>query len=505
MALGGSWGNGFPDSAQSGGEDCAASFHNARYLAIPERPTSMSGPTEKMLISEQIAVLRPYDEISQSWYRAKLVGLRRDEDPRTEFTEVDYSSRIARAAAPVLADIENEIADVPLGCLLTDRHGALLQRAFGARQFQAIVDGVGAQVGAIFDEQHTGTNALATPLEARRPVLVERGHHYLHALQRFACDGVPILDPRTRPLEGILDLMAPAGSDTTLMKLVVNRATMDSSRRKVSEHDDPTATSVAVFESMRRRMQNAPVLIAAWLVMQNSQCIEILRQEDYVRLAELHRPDDHVETMELGDRAEVQVRVRAFGRRAALFDVSLKRTHNRIPRGANARVWLSYLISHPVQTAIAGNGHVVVAGEPGTGHTSVGAAIAQAVTQTPEVVVLDLAAGASALKELESTPIANGVVVEGLEIAEDQSVLARLRLFLDSRDGWPRTEPLNALPAVAVFRDLLTSAFGFGLAADPSYIPLTKRWQHCRSSGQLIRLHPTHNTSKLVRKTRSWQ
>lgn len=388
------------------------------------------------MISEQTAVLHADDQISQSWRRAELVGLRPEEDPRIELADVDPSSRIARAAAPVLTDIQNEITDMPIGCLLTDRHGAVLRRVFGTKQFQAIADGVGAQVGAIFDEQHTGTNALATPLEVRRPVLVEPGGHYLHSLQRFACYGVPVLDPKTRRLEGVLDLMAPAGSDTTLMKVVANRAALDISRRLVSDHDLATVASMAVFESMRCRTQNALVLIADGLVMQNSRSTEVLQQEDYVHLTGLvGQSNDVAETMDLADGSRVQVRVRAFGARAALFEIPLNHADRRVPRGGNATALRSQLISHPAQAAVAGNGHVVVAGEPGTGRTAVSVAIAQAIAPAAQVTVADLHNETVALKQLESTPITDVLVVESLEAVNDPSVLARLRQLLDTRDG----------------------------------------------------------------------
>lgn len=359
-----------------------------------------------------------------------------DDVPRIEFVDVDPSTRIARAAAPVLADIESDIRDMPIGCLLTDRHGVVLRRVFGTRQFLAIADGVGAQVGAIFDERHTGTNALATPLEVRRPMLVEPGAHYLHSLQQFACYGAPVLDPKTRRLEGVLDLMAPAGSDTALMKLVVNRAAMDIARRLVSDHDLTIAASVEVFESMRRRTQNALVLITDGLVMQNSWSTVLLHQEDYIRLTGLvGRPNDFAEPMELADGSRVQVRVRAFGARAALFEIPLNHAGRRVPRGRNATAPRSRLICHSAQAAIDGNGHVVVAGEPGTGRTAVSVAIAQAIAPAVEVTVVDLANGKAALEQLASTPITDGVVIEGLEAVGDQPVLAGLRQLLDARDG----------------------------------------------------------------------
>ena len=74
-----------------------------------------------------------------------------------------------------------------------------------ADDFLARADRVALRPGALWSEQHQGTNAIGTAIAARDATMVFGDQHYLRANQFLACSSVPILDPFGELL-GVLDV-----------------------------------------------------------------------------------------------------------------------------------------------------------------------------------------------------------------------------------------------------------------------------------------------------------
>jgi sigma-54 dependent transcriptional regulator, acetoin dehydrogenase operon transcriptional activator AcoR len=59
--------------------------------------------------------------------------------------------------------------------MLADRSGRIDGQRFGTPSLRARIEHVGWRI----DEQHTGTNGVATALETRRGIAVHGGEHYI--------------------------------------------------------------------------------------------------------------------------------------------------------------------------------------------------------------------------------------------------------------------------------------------------------------------------------------
>ncbi|MDN5930588.1 MAG: hypothetical protein L0I24_05920, partial [Pseudonocardia sp.] len=146
-------------------------------------------------------------EIASSWRRTSEGGL--DPDAEVDLGDVglvDPEARLLRAARPVLDGLGAALDGSRYTVLLADREARLVDARYGLNSLRPALERVGAVVGTVFTEATTGTNSIATAHELRRGVSVHGEEHYLESFKRFACCGVPILDPVTGRLAGVLDI-----------------------------------------------------------------------------------------------------------------------------------------------------------------------------------------------------------------------------------------------------------------------------------------------------------
>lgn len=356
--------------------------------------------------------LRP--EIEQSWRRSRLAGLNPEDHLRVDMYDYEESSRLIRAAEPVLAELNHQLSDISMGCLLADRQAVVVRRYFGDAAIAGSFDAAGVDIGTMCDESRAGTNALATPLETRQPILIGQGEHYLHSLQKYVCYGAPIFSPITRRLEGVLDLMAPVGTDTALMTVVIDRAVRDIEQRLVDRYDENLAASVAVFNALRKNSTDALVLIGENMVMQNARSVDLLGNDDFVSLTALvDSAGVHPSTdLTLSNGTDVRVKARVIGRQSAVFQLRVADVNTpQVPRGRNSRQSRAGCLAAQLRLVASANGHVLITGESGSGRTTAGRQVSGL-----DAVTVDLTTAPDDVSQIiEAAGAGKGfVIVEGL-------------------------------------------------------------------------------------------
>jgi GAF domain len=151
-----------------------------------------------------------------SWERCAAAGAspdgRRLPPVRMDADELDdYRARHPLAAAlPVLRELLGErasddghifaVADAAGILLWVQGHAGTLDRA-GRMNF------VG---GAAWSESDAGTNALGTALAVGRPVQIFAGEHYNTVVHPWSCSAVPVRDPDSGQVLGIIDITGGA-------------------------------------------------------------------------------------------------------------------------------------------------------------------------------------------------------------------------------------------------------------------------------------------------------
>ncbi len=88
------------------------------------------------------------------------------------------------------------VTDADARLLWVEGHPVLLRRA----EHMNFVE------GAIWGEQHAGTNAPGTALAIRRAVQIFAAEHFSHVVQPWTCSAAPIRDPHTQEVIGVIDV-----------------------------------------------------------------------------------------------------------------------------------------------------------------------------------------------------------------------------------------------------------------------------------------------------------
>ncbi|SAK47178.1 sigma-54-dependent Fis family transcriptional regulator [Caballeronia ptereochthonis] len=118
--------------------------------------------------------------------------------------KLDQSRALFAHALPVMETLYAQIANTHSMIALTDASGLILH-SLGDDDFLARAEKVALRAGAVWSEEHQGTNAIGTTIAERTAVTVHGDQHYLRANHFLTCSSVPILDPHGN-LSGVLDV-----------------------------------------------------------------------------------------------------------------------------------------------------------------------------------------------------------------------------------------------------------------------------------------------------------
>ncbi|MGW0037216.1 sigma-54-dependent Fis family transcriptional regulator [Gordonia sp. NPDC003376] len=310
--------------------------------------------------------------LQASWTRSRQSGLdpAKPMDPPTA-GGVDTGSRLFRAATPVLERVRDEIDGERYSVMLVGAQAEMLTTVNGCRPIDAVVERIGATPGALWREDTTGTNALATPFETRKPLFVRGREHYVEGLHDYSCYGRPIFDPMTGRLLGVLDIMSDAGAESALMRPFVDAAIVEIERNIRQSVGNRTRSVIRAFEEAARHPAAIVVAISRSVMLQSSAAARVLSPTDIALLQQLAhdlRASTTVEvTLGNGHTARVElepvdnsdgVLVRAHTRQRPM----VPRTAERLRSSSRVRQWIEDF------PGSAGSG--VIVGESGSGRST---------------------------------------------------------------------------------------------------------------------------------------
>jgi GAF domain len=214
-----------------------------------------------------------------SWERCAAAGAspdgRRLPPVRMGADELDdYRARHPLAAAlPVFRELLGErasddehifaVADAAGILLWVQGHASTLDRA-GRMNFVE---------GAEWSESGAGTNALGTALAVTRPVQIFAGEHYNTAVHPWSCSAVPVRDPDSGRVLGIVDItggasiaspyalaLVRATARAVEAELAIRMAAADErARREYADRRVPLRSAVALVSPGGRLLAGTPV------------------------------------------------------------------------------------------------------------------------------------------------------------------------------------------------------------------------------------------------------
>lgn len=163
--------------------------------------------------------------VLSSWQRSSQWNVSCDTIDVPYQEDVDVDALLTRAAKEPLDRVEGQIVDQPVALVLTDSKGVILDRRVGQSDLARYLDRVCLAPGFTYAERFVGTNGIGTALEAGQAAQIHDQEHFTGPLVNLTCAGVPIYDPVTGYLEGLLDITCFAKhANPLLMSMAVGAA-----------------------------------------------------------------------------------------------------------------------------------------------------------------------------------------------------------------------------------------------------------------------------------------
>jgi transcriptional regulator of acetoin/glycerol metabolism len=190
---------------------------------MPQQAPQVPEQSDRMAAGSLGQPGRVRQDILSSWKRSLVAGLTPERFAVPHLTDVDEDGPLAWAAAPVMAALAEELEGTGIGILLADSRGQIISRRSGDRHVLRLLDKIELAPGALYDEDHIGTNAIGTAVFQARPSMVAGPEHFADALGKMACAASPVTDADGQ-LIGVLDLTCAARDFNPLMLPLVKHA-----------------------------------------------------------------------------------------------------------------------------------------------------------------------------------------------------------------------------------------------------------------------------------------
>ncbi|WP_128377145.1 SpoIIE family protein phosphatase [Streptomyces cavernae] len=198
--------------------------------------TDGAGPVsarERFLQGERLEKgVRP--SILNSWQRCRTLGLSPDQSELPFRDDFDPDARLVRAAGPVLDRLESRFAGSKMNISVADASGTVLLRRFGEASLARSLPAIQRVPGFVFAESVAGTNGIGLALAERQLIQVYGAEHFAERSQASACRAIPVRDPLSGRIEGVLCLGYPRSAEDPVLATVIRRAA-DAIERRLLE------------------------------------------------------------------------------------------------------------------------------------------------------------------------------------------------------------------------------------------------------------------------------
>ncbi|MYT29554.1 MULTISPECIES: SpoIIE family protein phosphatase [unclassified Streptomyces] len=214
------------------------------------------GPTrarDRFLRGESIdeAVRSP---ILNSWERSLARGLSPAGCDLPYRADLDLEGRLVRAAGPVLDRLQELFTDRNMNVSLADGRGAVLQRRFGSPSLVRRLAAIQSVPGYVFAEEFGGTNGIGLALAERQLINVYGAEHFAERSQSNACSAIPVRDPLSGRIEGVLCLGYPLTDVDTALNSVIRKAAGAIERRLLEQSSQRERTLLQAYLDARRQV-----------------------------------------------------------------------------------------------------------------------------------------------------------------------------------------------------------------------------------------------------------
>ncbi|CAL9325148.1 SpoIIE family protein phosphatase [Streptomyces sp. SudanB52_2052] len=201
------------------------------------RATEGTGPAR---LRERFLQGEPVEEgvrasILNSWRRCRSLGLSPDGADLPYRDDFDPGGRIVRAATPVLDRLQTTFSGSQVNISIADANGTVLLRRFGDPSMARRLPAIQVVPGFVFAEQVAGTNGIGLALAERQFIRVYGAEHFAERSQQNACVALPVRDPLSGRIEGVLCFGYPRGFEQPGLGATIRRAAEVIERRLLGQ------------------------------------------------------------------------------------------------------------------------------------------------------------------------------------------------------------------------------------------------------------------------------
>ena len=384
--------------------------HHEPYRRRAERSADvLVRARTSFLVDDKIEDGAVRDTILASWTRSREwdIDIDRVELSCEHYPEPD--TPLSRAAAPVLADVADDLAGEPVSVILTDAEGVVLERRTGDSNLNQHLDKVWLAPGFSYAEKFVGTNGIGTALEGRGPAQVFGHEHYVEGLADLACAGAPIWHPVSGKLMGVIDLTCWRPDAGRFMSTAVERIARQIESALLDQSGPRELALLHDYLAACRRNRGAVFAISPDLVMTNDRARELIDPADQVTLVagatEAMNSGRRLLLVDLPSGAVARVQVRPSwierGESGGVLQVQLA-APDTVTRSKPAAVAPASALPTAVGSGLlwtkccqAVDRHfqsrewIVLEGEPGTGRRAIARATHQMRTPAAHLRVMD--------------------------------------------------------------------------------------------------------------------
>jgi transcriptional regulator of acetoin/glycerol metabolism len=349
--------------------------------------------------------------IADSWRRSRLSGLSPSSTiDALKADDYDSSSRLLRAAEPVLNTMAAALDGADYCVMLADREARIVATRWGCTRIRRMPELQGDTLhGTVFREETTGTNSIATTYELRRAVAVHGDEHFIAQLQGLSCYGHPIIDPHTRRLAGVLSISCLVGERNPLLVPYVSSAAGEIEQLLLERR---TPNERALLAALKRELgteRDRPTLaIGRDIFLANTAAIELLDAADHAVIRDIAASCT-------GETIKAERVTLSRNRGADVTCRVLEPSGGAVVTIATVKSSTPHMLSQPLPDAPRS---VLICGEPGAGHTTaIQSAAASSTLRIHHAARCTAQAVAEWLSDVQQSASAGGTVaVESIHL-----------------------------------------------------------------------------------------
>ncbi|WP_234792300.1 sigma-54-dependent Fis family transcriptional regulator [Mycolicibacterium brisbanense] len=390
-------------------------------------------------------------ELLDSWLRSKqALGAPANVRAVPQVDEDLLDNHLLEMFQAPMARVAEDLGDSGMGLLLADAQGRILQRWSHDASAMNQLDRLGTVRGAVLAEDTVGTNGVGTVIASGKSIQISGAEHFADLYRTALCTGAPVWHPISGKLLAVVTVSTAISERSGLLLPLTNSVAAQLEQHVLDVAQPAARAMLAAFldasarhtgpvvafgpDGLTMRSRRAGELTQTDVDVINHLCTGVRR--DTRVTAELSVGPTMIEVSALDGGAGVVAALRPAPRAA----VSAAAPSNGLV--GQSKSWRA--VAHHVSRQIAARRAVLVAGETGTGKTSValgrpfvagarfdGATILHAAERQTTGEQAWLQRLGDAVRDAASS---GTVVIRGAEHLDGQAVAA-VRALIDTHQG----------------------------------------------------------------------